>query len=214
MSSIKRELSLLKPLLTSWKEVIKEYAERSPDDCAYWYGERPQVGFLSVAAWRLKDEKGNKGVALEEWGTTKGSHEESSYGRNDLWIGWGKKGFSIEAKHCWCSINKSEEVIKKDLQACIAKAKDSARRMIVSDEDKLSRRLAAVFVSAVWKEDRPPVDSSRKKAKALKLWEKICKKQADTGLVEIVSDNPPMATEPSDAECIGIALLLFEVKSK
>lgn len=197
----------LKPLLSSWKKVTEDYAKRVPGegDCTYWYRERPHVGFLAVAAWRTV---GGKGVALEEWGAIKGSHRKPSKGRNDLWIALDGEEFFIEAKHCWCDAYKSKKAFSDQLLKCIEAAKSSAHRIVIPRGNKSARKLAAVFVSAMWKAPRSPEHSSR--AEALKLWENICRNETGTDLVEVVSDAP----SDDKSECIGIALLLFEVQSK
>src|SRR6266705_1944474 len=84
-------LPALKPILQSWIKVQRAYADAmANEDQAWWYHERPCIGFLSAAVWK------SGGVTLEEWRTDKRSKKRSRKGRCDLYICHGGREFFIE----------------------------------------------------------------------------------------------------------------------
>jgi hypothetical protein len=191
----------LRSTLVSWLRVQREYSDRvpknknAPNDRDYtcWYRERPQVGFLAIAAWL------NRWAVLEEWGTEK----KKRRGRCDLWIGRGEIQLFIEAKHGWCFIEKGEHHIDKDLRNKIGEAESSARAL---KDDPFGKRIAAAFVSPVWR----PIDRSGfDKARA--LWIRRCTKAAEA-VAMIVPDRGECPTDRSKQLWVGSALLLNEVQ--
>jgi len=139
-------LEHLETTLHSWLHVVREYTYRVPKDLndpnnkdyAWWSKERPQVGFLAIAAWL------NGWAVLEEWGTRK----SDGWGRNDLWIGRGETEFFIEAKQGCCFIEEDEEIIEKRLREHFVSAQNSARQLV---EEKRGKRIAAVFITPSWR---------------------------------------------------------------
>ncbi len=65
------------------------------EDQAWWYHERPCIGFLSAAVWQCE------GVTLEEWRTDKVTKAGSRKGRCDLYVCRRRRQFFIEAKHTY-----------------------------------------------------------------------------------------------------------------
>lgn len=86
-------------LVEEWSLAHERFARLRPNDPAYWYGERPNIGVLSGAAWRCGL------IAIEEFAMTKSastideSGAKSWRGRCDLWIGHDSYEEFIEAKH-------------------------------------------------------------------------------------------------------------------
>ena len=102
-------------LLQFWGNLINNYSFYDRDtiesDVPYWYGERPLTGLLAAAAWMMPD-----GWSLEEFSTVRGEGKKSGRGRGDLWIGWGKTTYTIEAKISWCADGPGEahrDILKK-----------------------------------------------------------------------------------------------------
>jgi len=81
-------------LLDSWHGTLTDFAvaESKTPDVGYWWGERPNIGLLSAAAWRM----GSRCVALEEYRA-----DRQGYGRCDLWLNLAGLTINIEAKHVW-----------------------------------------------------------------------------------------------------------------
>jgi len=213
LCSAEGNISLLKPIVRRWFDVLQDYCERVPEDRGWWYGERPQVGFLSVAAWRAN------AVALEEWGTTKGTGNQKSRGRNDLWIGLDRRlerhAFFIEAKHCWCDIHLRRQTWKRRLENCVAAAQRAARRIRIERDlfFQDQSKVAAVFVTPFWNETRE-VGNSRKAA--IKAWRQHCLAKMKSGLVALVVDRADQfdgnqAKKKAKQQFIGLALFLYEV---
>lgn len=89
--SVTGKEDLWEPLLCEWDKVLEQYARLAVGDSALEYLERPNVGFLAAAAWRL----GSQSCALEEYGDRSA---KKSRGRHDLWIRVGKHDVDVEAK--------------------------------------------------------------------------------------------------------------------
>jgi len=103
-----------RPLLQRWGELLDQYvvASKQPDreeyvraserrndekeDFAHWYGERPLTGLLASAAWTIKG-----GWSLEEFAAKRGKRQQNGSGRGDLWLGTGKRCYTVEAKLDW-----------------------------------------------------------------------------------------------------------------
>jgi len=154
------------PILKAWIRVLVSYSRRNPvKDLPWWYRERPQVGLLAAAAWRAG------GGALEEWKTEKGTRLQRSYGRNDLWIFRGKRQWFIEAKHAWCDIlpNGVSQTSVKKMQSELNAAKSAARKL----NQDCHQRVAALFVSPIWK---PKRSGPRRFDWAVSRWKAACRK--------------------------------------
>ncbi len=144
----KPHLAELRPVVECWFSVLEEYAARTQDaqgkldDIPFWYKERPQVGFFSIAAWL------SGWAALEEWGTKKGVEQNAAYGRNDLWIRRGDVEWFIEAKHAWCDLQNGREKTVETVKRAVKSATDSAKLNL---DYGGSKNLATAFISLVWK---------------------------------------------------------------
>lgn len=92
-------------LLKGFKKYLDWY--KSDKDVAYWYGERALSGYLASAAWDFPD-----GWSLEEFTGLRKKGKKKSAGRGDLWIGTGKRTFTVEAKMAWLG-GSIESAIKK-----------------------------------------------------------------------------------------------------
>jgi hypothetical protein len=196
------KLEPLRPIFKSWFSILKEFGKKVPGDSPFWYRERPQVGFLAAAAWRLG------WVALEEWGTEKGPHREPSSGRNDLRIRRGKHEWFLEAKHTWCDIDGDEEGNLKTLTKALQAARRSARMLILPRPRGMVQKVAVVFVSPTWK------PSGRLSfAEAQKQWKKVCQKTNADIIALLVQPNASNCPEGKRKErFIGSALLLAAVE--
>jgi len=82
---------LWRPLLLEWSIVLDQFALVSGSDLAQWHAERPNIGFLAAAAWRL----GRKACAVEEY---REDWKPNVRGRPDLWIRVGDQDVCVEAK--------------------------------------------------------------------------------------------------------------------
>lgn len=184
-------LNPFKPIVMAWFQVLEDYANLSnvgtelERDSAFRYRERPQVGFLAAATWRAG------GVALEEWGTSKGDETVQSYGRNDLWIRLGVKEWFIEAKHHFTCIGKSQ------MPDEMAKHLNWAHYDMGKLKPENQVKVGALFVSPFWKsEDRSDRSS------ALASWKAACY-EMEADLTAVVLD-----TQSNNPECPGLALFL------
>jgi len=85
-----------------WRLVLDQFTKHlrwynSPEDIAYWYGERALSGLLAASAWGVKEG----GWSLEEFSGLRSAGKGQSAGRGDLWLGAGGRTFTIEAKFLW-----------------------------------------------------------------------------------------------------------------
>lgn len=78
---------------------LKDY-DSPPSDTGYWYGERALTGFLAAAAWSLP-----RGWSLEEFTGLRMRGKIKGSGRGDIWLGIGKKSYTVEAKAVWPGSN-------------------------------------------------------------------------------------------------------------
>ena len=195
----KKHLEPLRPILGSWYHVLKTYIKRVEGDLPFWYLERPQVGFLAIAAWRTG------WAALEEWGTKKSSQRNQLHGRNDLWIGRGKIEFFIESKHTWCDIHNGKAKMKKALAKALVSAEVSAKELTCEPPAK---KIAAVFVTPIWKgKDRKRI------SKDTQEWINSCKGVGADAVALVVLDERDKRGDGEKGErYIGSALLLLSVK--
>ena len=89
-----------RPIHKEWVDLLKtlekylDWYGDDGDDVAYWYGERALSGFLSSAAWDV-------GWSLEEFTGLRTDGKKQNAGKGDLWLGMGKKAFTVEAKVEW-----------------------------------------------------------------------------------------------------------------
>ena len=75
---------------------LKQYDDPKTD-IAYRYGERALTGLLASASWMVRD-----GWSLEEFtGQRKKGRRKNCSGKGDLWLGVGRKSYTIEAKVTW-----------------------------------------------------------------------------------------------------------------
>ena len=160
-----QSLAALKPLLTEWVAVIRHYIERVDGDLPFWHAERPQVGFLSAAVWRLG------GAALEEFGTKKVLDGEDYSGRNDLWFILDGLKVWVEAKFLFLDIDDERETDLGRVNAAIKAANDNAAVLNRNDEEAVG----IVFVSPIWRPSRSrgvaSIDLIAAES-ALRKWEK------------------------------------------
>lgn len=138
-------------LLNEWVSVQEDYLVFWPDDCCWWYTERPALSLLAAAVWR------QGGVALEEFAWNKrASTECKGYpGRCDLGFGLGKgknkTSYEAEAKHVWCDYDLGSERMIAKARTKLAQAYAAAKTL-----HKGENPLAILFVSfSVSKERRP-----------------------------------------------------------
>ncbi|UVT17708.1 MAG: hypothetical protein H8K04_09355 [Nitrospira sp.] len=82
-------------LFSALAKRIEDY-DNPPNDTGYWYGERAMTGFLSAAAWSLKS-----GWTVEEFTGLRMSAGRRGNGKGDIWLGFGRKAYTIEAKAVW-----------------------------------------------------------------------------------------------------------------
>lgn len=190
----------LETTLHSWLHVIQEYTFRVPKvlenpenkDYCWWYGERPQIGFLAIACWL------NGWAALEEWGTKK----QSSHGRNDLWIGRGSIQMFIEAKYKYLYVHYGKNEVNTGIQEILSKAKNAASSL---KDDVPGFKIGAAFITPVWHPiDTPDFDTARKQ------WVEACSMAADA-VAMIVPHQDECPKDDNQDFCIGSALLLSKV---
>jgi hypothetical protein len=93
-SDRKRHRDLFK-LFSAVADRIEQYDD-PPNDTGYWYGERAMTGFLSAAAWSMRG-----GWSVEEFTGLRMNEGRRGSGRGDIWLGFGKNAFTIEAKAVW-----------------------------------------------------------------------------------------------------------------
>jgi hypothetical protein len=92
------------PIHKEWLPLLRQFSKHlnwctSKDDLSFWYGERALSGFLAASAWALPN-----GWSLEEFTGLRVNGSKQSAGKGDIWIGIGKKTFTVEAKIIWgCS---------------------------------------------------------------------------------------------------------------
>ena len=140
-----------KAILESWIKVQRKYDKEAPktivaDGQRWQYRERPCIGFLSAAAWKVG------GVALEEAHTRK----RHGNGRRDLFIRYKDHEFFIEAKHMYsCSPNackhgtdepaswrKEKSYLERELKKAVKDAKEC-----LHDGSKRPTKLGVLFVA-------------------------------------------------------------------
>jgi hypothetical protein len=90
------ELAPWVDLFLAWRDRLHHYRAVSKGDIGWDYLERSQVGFLAAAAWHIG------GAAIEEYPIEKkdpADRRRKYDGRADLWLGFGGRGFALEAKY-------------------------------------------------------------------------------------------------------------------
>lgn len=120
-----RLLSQKRPQHREFLELFSAFGDRlekydsPPDDAGYWYGERALTGFLAAAAWSLP-----RGWSLEEFTGLRMSGKKKGNGRGDIWVGIGKKSYTIEAKAVWPGSN-----VDYAIKGAEAKLSDAATQL-------------------------------------------------------------------------------------
>jgi hypothetical protein len=89
------------PIHKEWLPLLRQFSKHlnwctTKDALSFWYGERALSGFLAASAWALPN-----GWSLEEFTGLRVDGGKQSAGKGDIWIGVGKKTFTIEAKTIW-----------------------------------------------------------------------------------------------------------------
>jgi len=100
---------------------LEDY-DSPPTDTGYWYGERALTGFLAAAAWSLQ-----RGWSLEEFTGLRMSGKKKGSGRGDIWVGIGKKSYTIEAKAVWPGSNVDNAI--KGAEAKLSEAAIQLRQL-------------------------------------------------------------------------------------
>jgi len=89
-------------LADGWVKVLDKYENKCKYlDSIHWYNERTNVGALAAAGWL------NKGIAMEEYSSTK--TEDEKHGRVDLYLQIKKLVAVCEAKMVSVSISKQAQ---------------------------------------------------------------------------------------------------------
>jgi hypothetical protein len=107
------------------RRTINRYCKAyNGSDAPYYYNERANVSFLTVASWS------SGAIALEEYGTNKRSPKwhasKRGSSRCDLFISAGGTDFQIEAKHYWMPSHRREKWHKARVEHAFRKACEAA----------------------------------------------------------------------------------------
>lgn len=111
----------LRQLFAAMARRIEDY-DSPPTDTGYWYGERALTGFLAAAAWSIRD-----GWSLEEFTGLRMTGRKKGNGRGDIWVGIGRKYFTIEAKAVWPGGNVENAI--KGAEAKLSDASSQLRQL-------------------------------------------------------------------------------------
>jgi hypothetical protein len=117
-SKKRRQHGKLHRLFGALADRIEDY-DSPPHDTGYWYGERALTGFLAAAAWSLPN-----GWSLEEFTGLRVNGKKNGSGRGDLWVGIGKKSYTIEAKAVWPGSN-----VENAIKGAKAKLSDASSQL-------------------------------------------------------------------------------------
>lgn len=129
-----------------WADNMKTYeAKYDSTDSIHWYLERTNIGALASAVWM------GGGVAIEEYGSTKGN-EEKYTGRNDLYFHIGDIKAVAEAKLVWVKTGYANgyQVMLTDLISDSIGPIDSAIEKAELDLSKViseHEKFAVIFVN-------------------------------------------------------------------
>jgi hypothetical protein len=126
------------------RDYLKFYTDKKgkPIDIGWFYNERPNIGFLAAAAWRIPGW-----IALEEFTTKKRVQGKAHRGRADLYIGVPRGNhfweIAIESKLAWVGTERSVRA------ALNPKNKKSKLALAIKDAKRISTnahyRIATVF---------------------------------------------------------------------
>ena len=164
------QLSCLKPILDTWRNLNLEYLQRHDDgDIPWWYGERTAVGFLAGATWKCG------GVALEEWQTKKAdklnAKSDGRNGRCDLYIlpkdFKAGTGLVCEAKKIVIRLEKPATVWNPQLKATIKHSKQDAQCL---QGGKKEIPVGLVFAEFVFESPKRDADAATVKIKKWLRW--------------------------------------------
>jgi hypothetical protein len=126
---INKKLSWIEPILEQWLRVQRDYLEANDcDDSLFWYNERANIGALAGAVWR------SGGYALEEFNATKGSGDDISQGRVDLFVQYAGRDSAVEAKQSWVYLAAHS---RRDFRKLIDKTLDNAREDVKRTQESL-----------------------------------------------------------------------------
>ncbi|WP_147274828.1 hypothetical protein [Ferruginivarius sediminum] len=137
-TSIHSDLIWMTPIIDTWRENIRSYIDAHKNlygyiDPPYSSTERANISLLAGAAWQQKD-----GVALEEYTVEKKYSGKTSWGRADIWIAFGEKTLSVEAKQVWQTGG-----VNKGLEGAWQKAICDAQKI----EGESDQCMALIFVT-------------------------------------------------------------------
>jgi hypothetical protein len=140
-SSASKQLRSLEPVFEELRSLHERYI-KSPlwvGDCAYWYGERPDIGLLAAAVWRQ-----HGGTALEEYAAKK----PKGRGRADLYFSLGKVSYGCEVKRRNLNLNrvKSAEASAKNISKTLKKEYGDAKKRQKTD-CKVKKVLGLCFIT-------------------------------------------------------------------
>jgi hypothetical protein len=139
--SIQGSLKLLKPVLSTWQELMSPKFWNYANDAPWWYNERALLSLFAGAVWKCR------GWAFEEftankWKTTRRGSRKKGRGRGDIMFGIGKVDFVTEAKQCWPILGPKPEKALKTIEKTMSKAQADASRL-----PYYGKRLGIVFVT-------------------------------------------------------------------
>ncbi len=134
----------LHPVLKRWTVLMARTAtEWAPDDCAWWYNERPAVGLLAAACWL------ENGMALEEYGEKKIIDGKPYMGRFDLFLSRNRVEYQIEAKHLWQDLGVPLAKLKSGLLATLSSAVTDVAKIPKGEGRPIGVTFAVPYISAI-----------------------------------------------------------------
>lgn len=156
----KKLISHWRTILNEWTQIHEDFASRATDDVGYWYTERTNVGFLSIATWRAGF------IALEEHQKDKKDpldNRKKANGRGDFWIKGDSFSESVEAKQKYIQLGHPSN--QKTIDAHLDYAVREARRARSKWDDLHTGILFAPAYLPVDKaENHDDIDSQIKKS--------------------------------------------------
>jgi len=137
----------LRPILVRWADfVLRAAKEWGPEDCPWWYRERPLVGILAAACW---DEGG---AALTAYEGTKGRLSGGPYtGRYDLFLALNQVEYQVEAKFAYANCAESRNRIASQIDTWLS----SAEADVVKADEGNARRLGIAFIAPYIRDGDP-----------------------------------------------------------
>lgn len=142
-TNIHPKLKWMEPIIDTWRDNIHNYINTHKKlygciDVPYSSNERANISLLAGAAWQQKD-----GLSLEEYTVEKQGSGKTSWGRADVWIAFGKKTLSIEAKQIWQTGG-----FRKKFEEAWNKALNDSNKL----KDESDQCMALIFVTLKIKE--------------------------------------------------------------